>query len=135
MLPEERSPAVGFVAPVRFDGGLDGVALQDMAHVEERAEIARGPVFVFEVLANAHVGETAAALVGHHHLRFDIPVALFGGETQDGSVLGERLETVFTEEAAARGVVVGNRCAAVPHVPEMRIAFVVFARTFVAGPR
>ncbi len=39
----------------------------------------------------------------------------------------ERLETVFAEETAARGVVVGDRCAAVPHFPEMRIAFRCFS--------
>ncbi len=76
MLPYESTHAVWHVAAVGLHGGLDGIALQYHAYVEEVLEIVGHTEFVGHVFADEVVGIRTGTLVGHHDFGVDIPVAL-----------------------------------------------------------
>ena len=76
VLPYEGAHAVGHIAAVGLDGCLDGVALQDGAHVKESREVFRRTELLIHVFLYEVVGVGACALMSHHHFRVDAPVAL-----------------------------------------------------------
>lgn len=128
VLPYECSHAVGHVAAVGLDGCLDGVALEHGAYVEECGKVGGSTELIVHVLLDEVVGVGAGALMAHHHVGCDMPVALLRSVDFHRFKLGERLEAVFGEEAGFLYVVVTDGVAAVPYAPVVGVAVAAVGR-------
>ena len=132
-LPEERAPAITFLPAVALYGSLHGVALKQLAHIEQLAEVFGLMVFVGQIGLDEMVGIFSTALVSHHHVGIDVPVGGVGSKLLHRSKLRKALHTIFGEEARTLLVVVGHRLLTVPNIPVVPVALVVVAAVAVVA--
>ena len=122
VLPEKRSHTIWHIATVRFDGGLDGIALKQLAEIQGFLEIARFAVFAFQVPQNAVVCVASSALMRHHNLRMYVVVLNVRCKLHYALHIGEGLEAVFGEKAASYIVECCDFTFGLPNTPVVSVA-------------
>ena len=106
---------------------LDSLRLQHLADVEKARKILRLGIILEQVVVDDRVA-FVVLLVREHHGRKDAGAVRRLREGLDRLHLGKRLEAVFGDKARMMRFVGRERHAAVPHVPDMRVAALVFGR-------
>ncbi|MNW56305.1 hypothetical protein D3C74_340150 [compost metagenome] len=120
-LPVQRAHAVRLVPPVAFNGGPHGLRLKNLAHIQEALEILWPGQIDIHVFFNQQIA-ASVLLMSQHHFGFQLHIAFFSiGEHR--FQLGERLEAVFTHEAANLDIVVLKRLTPMPYAPIVHIPF------------
>ena len=108
-----------------FHGYLNGIALQDLSEIKERAEIFRFAMFCKHISFYQLVGMLSPTLMGHHHFGSNIPV--FGTRciAFHRFKIGERLKAILAEKTASFLIILRNWFPSTPYSPLMAVPVTV----------